>query len=153
SPPCSHPALPSFPTRRSSDLAGDVTRLRVGLPQVKRHALVGPLLRAVLAVDQRVIAFRRCSFGRHQRRPLHGAIVIAVGSSRRVLVESVERHALGVGKNLALGRLHRLDGASGIVIGIGKGNGGGHEGGGRQYVYTHDLSLSFWSCGPWPVCR
>src|SRR5512134_2549850 len=76
-------------------VAGLVARLLVLDPQIERLALVGPLLPPVIARDDRVVAAWLVFRGCFQRRPDRGTLGVAhaPARARRVLVESVQRHA------------------------------------------------------------
>src|SRR6185312_16487976 len=79
-------------------VAGDVARLLVVLPEVKRLAIIGPLHAAVLARGMGIFSFRLGVRSGHQWWPFRCTGIVAVGRARRILVECVERHALGVGE-------------------------------------------------------
>src|SRR5271170_7109068 len=75
---------------------------------VKRLALVGPLLAAVVARDDAPVARRRGVGGGEEWRPVGGADAVAAGFSGRVAVESVKRHAGAIDQRFALGRVGDL---------------------------------------------
>src|SRR5580693_1911368 len=89
-------------------VAGYVARLGVLGKLIERLALVGPLLAAVVAGDDGPIS--RClGIGAGQeRRPVGGALAVAVRFAGGIAVERVERQALGVDQGLALGRIGAL---------------------------------------------
>src|SRR3546814_13377559 len=77
-------------------IAGGIARLLVLDPGVKRLALVGPLLAAVVAADHAPVA-RALGAGRNrQRRPVLRAGAVADRLARHgVLLEGVEGHEIG----------------------------------------------------------
>jgi len=84
-------------------VARHVAQLGVFGPGVERLALVGPLLRAVIARHDRPIARCRGAGRSREGRPVGGALAVASGFAGRVLVEDVKRHALLVHERLAFG--------------------------------------------------
>src|SRR3954471_14128008 len=76
-------------------IASDVAGLGVLGEGVERLALVGPLLRAVVARDDGVAVGGGIARLGLQHRPVGRARTIAGRLAVRILVESVERHALG----------------------------------------------------------
>ena len=93
-------------------VAGAVAGLLVGLVGVHRLALVGPLARTVVAHDDRVCTGGLVAGGGHRGRPQRGAAAVAgaLAAACHVLVEGVERHALGVDQR-AVGELGRRVGS------------------------------------------
>src|SRR5580704_6701108 len=86
-------------------VAGHVARLGILGELIERLALVGPLFAAVVARDDGPVA-RRLGVGAGQeRRPVGGALAIAVRFAAGIAVERVERQTLGVDQGLALGRV------------------------------------------------
>src|SRR5580704_3475895 len=83
-------------------VAGHVARLGILGELIERLALVGPLFAAVVARDDGPIARCLGIGARHQRRPIGGALAVAVRFAGGVAVERVERQALGVDQGLAL---------------------------------------------------
>src|SRR5262245_23459504 len=69
-----------------------VAGLRILYPGVERLALVSPLQRLVIALDDRVAVARLRTALSLERRPVSGARSVAGGLAVGVLVESVERH-------------------------------------------------------------
>src|SRR6476646_3762948 len=94
-PPREREWLPLFLGRMLSvareAVAGLVAGLRVLRPRVERPALVRPLLAAVVARDDRPVAARGGSAGRHQRRPVRRARTAAGALAAGILVKRVER--------------------------------------------------------------
>src|SRR5690606_15334355 len=97
-------------------VAGGVAGLGVLDPELERHALEGPHLAAVGAVDDGEVTLRLGAGIGHQRRPVLGALVVAVGHAGSVLVVGVESHAVGVGQHFLAADLGALDGTAGIVL-------------------------------------
>src|ERR1700729_3044239 len=88
-----------------------VARLLVVLPEVKRLALVGPLLAAVIAGDHGPRSGILGVGSGHQRRPVGGAVAVAARlTGGRVPVVDIERHALGIDQRLALRGIADLGG-------------------------------------------
>src|SRR5215813_232890 len=84
-------------------VAGHVTRLFVFLPEIERLALVGPLLLAIAARDERPVACGLGIGGREKRRPEVSALPGAGRLAGRIAIVGVERHALVIDPDLALG--------------------------------------------------
>src|SRR5690348_7992256 len=87
-------------------IARYVARLLVLDEGVERLAIIGPLHRSVVSLDDGQIADRLGISSRFHGRPIFGTFTVAVGFSRTVLVVSVEGHAVGICQHLAgCGRL------------------------------------------------
>src|SRR5580704_14892361 len=75
-------------------VARDIARLLVVLPVIERLALMGPLLGAVVAIDDSIVTDGLGLRRREERRPIGGALPIAARlAGCRIAVPSVERHA------------------------------------------------------------
>src|SRR5690242_379239 len=98
-----------MPCTIEKTIAGDVAGLLILGEGVERLALVGPLLGTVVAGDDRVFLSRLVAGFGLQHRPGGRAGAVAGRFSASVLVERVERHALLVGEDVALGAACRLD--------------------------------------------
>src|SRR6266702_8378609 len=83
-------------------VAGDVAGLRVLGEGVERLALVGPLLRAVVARDDGVTVARGIAGLGLQPRPVCRTRSVAGRLAVHILVEGIERHALSVSEHVAL---------------------------------------------------
>src|SRR5205809_3816209 len=95
---------------------GDVTRLLVIGVGIERLALIGPLQRAIGALDEGEIVVDGLGVGEGGGGgPVFGALASAVGSARLVLVEGIEGHSVGSGQHLADGSLHHLEWSIGFV--------------------------------------
>src|SRR5262249_49366478 len=90
-------------------VAGGVAGLLVVDEGVEGLAIVRPLQRAVLALDDGQVADRLVLRRRLRRRPVLGAFAVAVGLALGVLVVGIERHALGIGENGSGRGLHGLE--------------------------------------------
>ena len=86
----------------SAIIAFDVARFLVVLPEVERLALVGPLLGAVVAGDDGLVVVGLVAGFGLQRRPVGGTRAVAGGFAAGILVECIQRHALGVSERQAL---------------------------------------------------
>src|SRR5437762_14362756 len=74
---------------------GDVTRLLVIGVGIERLALIGPLQRAIGALDEGEIVVVGLGVGEGGGGgPVFGALASAVGSARLVLVEGIEGHSV-----------------------------------------------------------
>src|SRR4051794_4289614 len=77
-------------------VAGGVARGLVLDPAIEGHALIGhDLLIAALAVDEGEITRDGRRGVDHDRRPIDGALVVAVRNAHGVLVPDIKGHALG----------------------------------------------------------
>jgi len=66
-----------MPNAVGETIAGDVARLLVVFPGIKRVAFVSPLLAAIVAGDDAVVAHWHRAARSHQGRPIAGAWAIA----------------------------------------------------------------------------
>src|SRR5262249_45341011 len=80
-------------------VAHGITGLLVFGIVIKRVSVIGPLLGPVLALRLGPVLAHLVALMDGIRRPSLGAIVIAGRNLALVLVESVERHALGIGQH------------------------------------------------------
>ena len=82
-------------------IARFVTRLAVLRPKIQWLAFQGPLLLSIITGDDREIARRSVSLGRHQGWPVGGAWPVAngLGATCHVLVKRIERHAVGTSQD------------------------------------------------------
>src|SRR5947209_1782113 len=83
-------------------VARDVAGLGVLGEGVQRLALEGPLLGAVIAGDDGIAVAGGVAGLGLQRRPVRRTRTVAGRFAVHVLVESIARHALGVGEDVAL---------------------------------------------------
>src|SRR5262245_16058535 len=77
-------------------VAVDIAGSCVADEQIQRLALVGPLVSAVIAYDDRKVAVCKTGVADGERRPRCDAAAGAVALARAVLVEGVESAALAI---------------------------------------------------------
>jgi hypothetical protein len=101
----------NMPSAIENAVSRNVAGLRVFDEGVERLALVGPLRGFVVASHKAPIARCLSTCGSHQRRPVRGALTATGGFPAAVLVEGIERHALGIDEGLAFAGVGDLAGA------------------------------------------
>src|SRR5690242_12261510 len=86
-------------------VAGCVAGFLVLGEGIERSALVGPLLAAIVAVDEgKAVARLRIGVGDQRQRSV-GALAVASRFALAVAIEDVKRHTVGSDERLAVGRL------------------------------------------------
>src|SRR5882757_4265450 len=119
-------------------VARRVARLGVLGPAVDRVALVGPLLQPVVTHDNRPVAGSLAAVSHEHRRPVGGTRTVAHRLAGSVLVEGIERHALGTDEHAAAGGRRRHGRGFGSKD-CARGKRHGDEGGKRERL-QHDIS-------------
>jgi hypothetical protein len=94
-----------MPSAIEEAVASDVARLFVVFPGIERAAFVSPLLAAIVARDDGVVAHRLPAGHSHQGRPIAGARAVAGRLATSILVEDIQGHALVVSEHFALGAI------------------------------------------------